>query len=239
MSDGPEARDRLDRWRRETGLVDVDPDLLQQAFVHRSYTHERGGEPDNERLEFLGDAVLGLVVCEELYRRHPDWREGELTRRKALLVSRRTMAGLAARLGLGPLLQLGRGEEETGGRQRPSVLGNALEALIGCLYLHGGYERAKRFILAVWEGELEALKGAAADPKSALQEKTQALWRQRPVYTVLREEGPDHAKRFVVRAALDGRVLGEGSGTTKKEAEQAAARQALERLALHAEPHLY
>lgn len=238
MSEDPERADLLDQWRRETGLTDVGLEALRQAFTHRSYAHERGGGSDNERLEFLGDAVLGLVICEELYRRHPDWREGELTRRKALLVSRRTMAGLASVLGLGPLLQLGHGEEETGGRERPSVLGNALEALIGCLYLQGGYERAKRFILTIWRDELEALKGAAADAKSALQEKTQALWRQRPIYTVLREDGPDHAKHFVVRAALEGRVLGEGSGTTKKEAEQAAARQALERLTLHAKRHL-
>lgn len=231
MSTGREAVDRLEEWRRRAGLAGVDLQLLRQAFVHRSYAHERGLGPDNERLEFLGDAVLGLVVSEHLYRENPCWREGELTRRKSALVSRRILSEIAARLGMGPLLQLGHGEEATGGRERASVLGNALEALIACLYLGVGYERARDFILSVWQPELSALgEPGGPDAKSALQEETQALCRQRPCYLLAAAEGPDHAKRFVVRVTLEGVELGEGAGATKKEAEQAAARQALERL---------
>jgi ribonuclease-3 len=209
----------------------VETTLLRQAFVHRSYAHERGEGPDNERLEFLGDAVLGLVIGEELFRRHPDWNEGELSRAKAALISRCTLAAIAARLGVGPLLHLGRGEEATGGRSRASVLGNALEAVVGCLYLDGGYERAETFVRRVWEPELEAREAARrADAKTELQERAQALVRRRPAYVLVRAEGPDHAKRFVVQAVLEGQAIGEGSGATKKEAEQTAAREALSRL---------
>lgn len=223
----------LKEWQASAGVADVDPALLRQAFVHRSYAHERGQGPDNERLEFLGDAVLGLVICEHLYHQHPDWREGDLTRRKSSLVSRRTMAGIASRLGIGRQLQLGHGEETSGGRERASVLGNALEALIGCLYLSGGYRRAKDFILKTWGPELSAEGGqkGATDAKSALQEATQALCRRRPDYRLVAAEGPDHAKHFVVRVVLADTVLGEGRGATKKEAEQMAAREALARLA--------
>lgn len=225
-------------WQERLGLADLDSELVRQAFVHRSYAYEHGEVPDNERLEFLGDAVVGLVICEHLYARYPAWREGELTRRKSSLVSRHTLASIAARLDLGPLLALGRGEEATGGRERASVLGNALEALIGCLYLQQGYAAVKRFILRIWEPELQALQSPQADAKSALQERIQAALRRRPEYVVLSEQGPDHAKRFTVRATLDGRVLGEGTGATKKEAEQRAAREALKR-AFPGEPEWY
>lgn len=230
MSTAAEPAREFSEWQQRVGLADVDPDLLRQAFVHRSYAHERGEGRDNERLEFLGDAVLGLVICEHLYLRRPDWQEGELTRRKSALVSRRTLAGIAARLGMGPLLQLGHGEEATGGRERASVLGNALEAVIACLYLAGGYGRAKEFILAGWRPEVGALGENAPDAKSALQEETQARFRQRPSYELVAAEGPDHARRFRVQVTLGGAVLGEGAGATKKEAEQVAARGALERL---------
>ncbi|MGE5552370.1 MAG: ribonuclease III [Betaproteobacteria bacterium] len=221
----------LREWQRRVGLDGVDPELLRQAFVHRSYAHEHGEGPDNERLEFLGDSVLGLVVGEQLYRQYPHWSEGELTRHKALLVSRRTLAAIASRLGIGPLLQLGHGEEVTGGRSRASVLGNALEAVIGCLYLSGGYERAAAFVQQVWKPEFAAAEAAgAADAKSALQEQTQALYRKLPSYVLVKAEGPDHAKQFLVRVTLEGVALGEGFGATKKEAERAAAREALHRL---------
>lgn len=232
MSSGGQAGNGIREWQARVGLADVDPELLRQAFVHRSYAHERGEGPDNERLEFLGDAALGLIICEYLYERHPDWREGQLTKQKSALVSRRTMAAIAARLGLGAQLWLGHGEEATGGRERASVLGNALEALIGCLYLSGGYARAKEFVLAAWRPELAAKEGerGVGDAKSALQERTQALCRQRPAYRLVAAEGPDHARRFSVQVVLGQAVLGEGSGATKKEAEQMAARQALQRL---------
>lgn len=231
MSAEREPSERLEDWRRRAGLAGVDLQSLRQAFVHRSYAHERGLGPDNERLEFLGDAVLGLVITEHLFRQNPTWHEGELTRRKSALVSRRTLAGIAARLELGQFLKLGHGEEATGGRQRASVLGNALEAVIACLYLDGGYQRAADFILTTWEPELAALgQNGTPDAKSALQEETQALCRQLPCYLLTAAEGPDHAKRFVVRVTLDGLELGEGSGATKKEAEQVAAEQALDRL---------
>ncbi|MDI6870320.1 MAG: ribonuclease III [Bacillota bacterium] len=231
MSRATGPPDALREWQQKVGLSDVEPGLLRQAFVHRSYAHELDEGPDNERLEFLGDAVLGLVISEQLYRRHPECREGELTRRKAFLVSRRTLAAIAARLEIGPLLQLGHGEEATGGRERASVLGNALEALIGCLYLHGGYRRAEAFVLQNWQVELEALGArGSTDAKSELQEKTQAWYGQRPTYVLVKAEGPDHAKRFAVQVVLDSLILGEGVGYTKKEAQQTAAREALGRL---------
>jgi ribonuclease-3 len=202
-----------------------------QAFVHRSYVHEHGEGPDNERLEFLGDAVVGLAIGQYLYARFPDLPEGELTRLKSSLVSRRTLSAIGRRLGMGELLLLGRGEEASGGRERLSVVGNALEALVGCVYLEAGLAAAQEFILAAWGPELkEAGRGGGADPKSALQERTQGEWKRRPSYRLVGVEGPDHAHRFVVEVYLGEQLLGRGDGATKKAAEQEAASEALRRL---------
>ncbi len=231
-----------------------------RALTHRSLTQERaaqertqdhaqanGAEDDNERLEFLGDAVLGLVVAEALYAAHPEWREGALTQVRSRLVSRQHMAGVAASIGLGEHLRLSRGEERVGLRQKATVLSNAMEAAIAALYLDGGLEPVRAFVAARVMGETaellaEELRAGAAlgNYKSALQERLQAVHAGAPVYRVRRESGPDHRKRFLVEVrvkAADGDAgkpasgpLARGIGSTKKRAEQDAARRALERL---------
>jgi ribonuclease III len=245
------------------------PELLIHALTHRSQAYElamettgkpdEGERADNERLEFLGDAVLGLVVAEALFLSHPDWQEGELTRMRAQLVSRRHMAEVALAIGLGQHLRLGRGEERSGGRKKAAILANAMEAVIAAMYLDagaalqpdftrvstvaGGLGAVRRFaaehILGSAADALarELLSGAAlGDHKSALQEHLQATHSGVPVYLVESESGPDHRKRFQVEVRLrsaDGEVgeaLASGIGSTKKKAEQEAARRALELL---------
>ena len=239
------------------------PELLAQALTHRSQAYELAMESpgkadseagskidraDNERLEFLGDAVLGLVVAEALYLSHADWTEGELTRLRAQLVSRRNMAVVAQAIGLGDHLLLGKGEERSGGRKKSAILANAMEAVIAAVYLDAGDAGglggalepvrffAQRYILGTAADELarELRSGAAlGDHKSALQEHLQATHAGVPVYRVESESGPDHRKRFQVEVLLrdgDGEVgeaLASGIGSTKKKAEQEAARRAL------------
>jgi|UPI0005521783 ribonuclease-3 len=228
------------------------PDLLTLALTHRSLSYETSPETlqnpstDNEQLEFVGDAVLGLAVAESLYRRFPDSREGELTRLRASLVSRRHLGAVAQRIGLGALLRLGRGEEQSGGRQKPALLANALEAVIAALYLDGGLEVARSFIerciiepsLPALQGALDAgntFSGAIGDHKSALQEYLQAIGSGQPQYVLKAQTGPDHQKLFRVEVRIpDGlggsRPLAESEGTTKKQAQQQAARLGFERL---------
>jgi ribonuclease-3 len=246
------------------------PELLVHALTHRSQAYELamemtgrpddGERADNERLEFLGDAVLGVAVAEALFLSHPDWQEGELTRMRAQLVSRHHMAEVAVAIGLGQHLRLGRGEERSGGRRKAAILANAMEAVIAAMYLDarleqgagGGLAVVRRFadehILGSAADELarELLSGAAlGDHKSALQEHLQATRTGVPVYLVESESGPDHRKRFQVEVRLrstDGEVgdaLASGIGSTKKKAEQEAARRALALLAgqaIHEEP---
>jgi ribonuclease-3 len=242
------------------------PELLVQALTHRSQAYELAmetsrpeesgpdGEPgDNERLEFLGDAVLGLVVAEGLYLSHPDWQEGELTRLRAQLVSRRNLGEVALTIGLGAHLRLGKGEERSGGRRKAAILANAMEAVIAAMFLDaegaGGLEPVRRFarkyILGSAADNLarELLSGAAlGDHKSALQEHLQATHAGVPVYVVESESGPDHRKRFQVELHLRtaggqvGNALASGIGSTKKKAEQEAARRALALLAKQEEP---
>ena len=228
------------------------PDLLERALTHRSLAKEQAArEPaanngmvgDNERLEFLGDAVLGLVVAEALFGVHPDWQEGELTRVRAQLVSRLHMAQVAEAISLGKYLRLSRGEDKSGLRRRTTVLSNTMEAVIGALFLDGGLEPVRAFarlnILAEAAEQLAAeLRSGAAlgNYKSALQELLQAEHAGTPVYRVKNESGPGHRKRFLVELRLKmnagepGKPLARGMGTTKKHAEQDAARRALERL---------
>jgi len=234
------------------------PELLIHALTHRSQAYElameTAGKPedaprgDNERLEFLGDAVLGVVVAEALFQSHPDWQEGELTRIRAQLVSRRHMADVALAIGLGEHLRLGKGEERSGGRKKSAILANAMEAVIAAMYLDAGAAGslepvrrfARRHILGPAEDVLaqELLSGAAlGDHKSALQEHLQAAHAGVPVYLVESESGPDHRKRFHVEVRLRtadgqmGEALASGTGSTKKKAEQEAARHALVLLA--------
>lgn len=224
------------------------PELLVCALTHRSLAREHAlqdGEAvagDNERLEFLGDAVLGLVVAEALFREHPNWSEGELTRVRAQLVSREHMAEVGAGLELGGYLRLSRGEERGGLRHKATILSNAMEAVIAALFLDGGLETVRHFVAARVMGETahllaEELRTGAAlgNFKSALQEHLQAAKAGVPVYRVRSESGPDHRKRFTVEVRLKtagepGKPLARGTGSTKKRAEQDAARRALERL---------
>ena len=215
-----------------------DPSLLEQALCHSSYANERRSRHarSNERLEFLGDSILGLVTAEFLYRQRPDWPEGELTRSRATLVCEKSLHGIALELGLGEHLRLGRGEESGGGRNRPSILADAVEAIIAAVYLDGGMEEASALIRrclldAVREERTETRN---QDYKTVLQELIQHHPERTLTYGLLDEQGPDHAKVFTMEVCVDGRRLGEGTGRSKKEAEQAAAKAALELLSREA-----
>jgi ribonuclease-3 len=218
--------------------VGLDEELLTLALTHRSYAYENGGLPTNERLEFLGDAVLGVVVTERLYRDHPDLPEGQLAKLRASVVNMHALAGVAAGLGpdgLGAHLYLGRGEELTGGRSKTSILADATEALIGAVYLAHGLETARATVHRLFDALLAAapLLGAGLDWKTSLQELTAAADLGVPEYRIA-EEGPDHSKLFTATAVIGGRPLGSGDGRTKKEAEQKAARLAWQALTAEA-----
>jgi len=212
-----------------TGLT---PELLEQALTHRSYAYEHGGLPTNERLEFLGDAVLGLVVTGALYAAHPELPEGQLAKLRAGVVNTRALAGVGRGLGLGRWLRLGKGEDTTGGRDKNSLLADTLEALIGAVYLERGLPGATGVVRRLFDPLMAAAAqdGSGLDWKTSLQELTAAHGHGAPEYAI-EETGPDHAKRFTARAVVGGRVLGEGAGGSKKEAEQIAARQATAALA--------
>jgi ribonuclease-3 len=205
--------------------------LVEQALTHRSALAE-GAETSNERLEFLGDAVLGLIVTERLFTLFPELTEGDLSRARALVVSRRTLAQVAKQLGVEQVLRLSAGEEAQGGRQRSSILADALEALIAAVYLQAGMEEARRFVWRMLGDIIQRAPDAARvhDYKSRLQEKTHALRHETPEYEVISETGADHDKTFRVQVRLGEFVLGTGTGKSKKEAEQAAAREALEKI---------
>lgn len=205
--------------------------LVEQALTHRSALAD-GAAASNERLEFLGDAVLGLIVTEYLYTLFPSCTEGELSRARALVVSRRTLAQVAKQLGVDRVLRLSAGEEAQGGRQRSSILADAVEALIAAVYLQAGIEEARGFVWRVLGDVIRKAPDAsrAHDYKSRLQEKTHALLRQTPEYEVISETGADHDKTFCVQVRLGEVILGTGVGKSKKEAEQAAAREALEKM---------
>jgi ribonuclease-3 len=210
----------------------ADPALLERALTHTSAVHEASSSAaHSEALEFLGDAVLGLVVADLLHRHHPEGDEGSMSRARAYLVAEPSLARRADALGLPALLVLGKGEEKTGGRQKASLWANTYEAVIAALYLDGGLDAAYRFVAAEFAPDLQrARELPVIDAKSALQEALQARGEPLPEYVVLAEEGPSHKRRFRVQCTLRGEPLSEGEGTSKKEAQQAAARQALDRL---------
>lgn len=211
--------------------VGLDGELLERALTHRSYAYEHGGLPTNERLEFLGDSVLGLVVTDSLFRTFPDLAEGHLAKLRAAVVNARTLAVIGRELGVGPALRLGRGEEATGGRDKASILADTVEALIGAVFLEHGIEVATSTVHRLVDRHVEssATLGAALDWKTSLQELTAALGLGVPMYVVT-EDGPDHAKTFEARVALGEELLGFGAGQSKKAAEQAAAATAYEEL---------
>jgi ribonuclease-3 len=212
--------------------IELDAELVELAFTHRSYAYENGGLPTNERLEFLGDAVLGLCVTDSLYRAHPDYTEGQLAKLRASIVNMHALAGVGKRIGLGGLLRLGKGEEQTDGRNKPSLLADAVESLLGAIYYQHGIETARAVILQLFGDLIESAPkvGAGLDWKTSLQELTANLGLGVPSYR-LAEEGPDHAKQFTATVIVGGADRGVGTGRTKKEAEQKAASLAYESLA--------
>jgi ribonuclease-3 len=216
------------------GLPVRDLDLLEQALVHSSWHHEHRGAAlgHNERLEYLGDAVVNLAISGALYARHPDEDEGYLSARRAAIVSTTGLARLAGRIDLGEALMLGEGEAQRSGRRRPSLLASTLEAVAGALYLDLGFEPVRDWLIEVAETELvaEAPIGALKSPKSRLQEYTQRHSGDRPSYRLIGATGPDHERSFRIEVWVDGELLGVGEGPSRRTAETAAAAQALEQL---------
>lgn len=206
--------------------VHLDPELLVLALTHRSFAHEAGGIPTNERLEFLGDTVLGLVVTEALYRRHPDLSEGDLARMRAATVSQRALAAVARTLGLGKYVLLGKGEIRTRGFEKDSILSDTVEALIGATYLSHGLEVSRALVHRLVDSTLDVAAGLGAglDWKTSLQEASAERGLGSPEY-IATFEGPEHARVFHSTVVIDGVTYGSGSGSAKKHAEQGAAEQ--------------
>jgi ribonuclease-3 len=223
----PELAERL-------GLAFRDPTLLERALVHGSWLHEHpeAAAGHNERLEFLGDAVISLVISEALHSRRPDDDEGVLSARRAAIVSTTGLARLARRMSLGDYLLLGEGEEQRGGRHRPALLASALEAVAAAVFLDGGWAAARTWLadLAGPELRAEAAPGLLKSPKSRLQELTQRRSGERPEYRLVEVSGPDHQRRFLVEVAVGGRIVGAGAGGSRRSAETAAAAAALDEL---------
>lgn len=210
-----------------------DPKVIEQAFVHRSYLNEnKGFAESNERLEFLGDAILSFVVAFYLFKRFPQATEGELTNYRASLVSRKFLGNVGNELELGDYLYLAKGEEEAGGRNNLTVLSNTYEAFIGAFYLDQGIQNTTELIDKQVLGAIDDIisNKLYKDNKSELQEKAQSQFRKPPIYKVLNEEGPEHAKIFTVGVSVNGTVLGTGQGKSKQQAEQEAAKEALKKL---------
>jgi ribonuclease-3 len=216
------------------GLEFQDLSLLETALTHSSYLNENPtfSFESNERMEFLGDAVIGMIVARELYEHCPDISEGELTQRRSHVVRSASLARAAQDLDLGRCLRMGRGEEAAGGRERRSNLEAALEALVGAVFLDGGYEAARALVLRILRERINEVvrQGIPRDVKGRLQELTQARGHGQPRYTLLEASGPDHAPTFTVAVEVNGEVYGRGTGNSKGKAEQAAAREALGKL---------
>lgn len=232
MTKDAEREEQLRALSYRLGLDMQDWSLLDRALTHASiFSETQGPMRDYESLEFLGDAVLGLAVAHYLYEHVPDRTPGEYSRMRAGVVNRRTLARIAMELDIGPFVRLGRGEETSGGRQRVSLLADCLEALIGAVYLDRGWDAARAFVARSVQEELhrEVTSDKIWDFKSRLQNHCQALHIALPTFVVVRSEGPDHRKQFEVEVFVRGEAVGRGRGTTKKEAEQNAARVALER----------
>jgi ribonuclease III len=216
------------------GYVFKDKGLLEEAITHKSYYHENRetAHSNNERLEFLGDAVLGLFVVEYLFLHEKQYSESVLAKVKSYLVSEMVLADIAASICLGKYLLLGKGEEATGGRDKKSILANALESVIGAAYLDSGYENTKYILMKFFKDRIESAiqSGEFFDYKTELQEKTQLLYGTLPEYRVIREQGEEHKRIFTVAVYLHGEKLGTASGNRKKEAEALAAKKALEKI---------
>lgn len=230
--------DAIRRFEKSTGISFHDKTLLQRALTHRSYVNESRVflQADNERLEFLGDAVIDFVIGEHLYHRFPEMREGNLTNLRAALVREETLAEFAREIDLGNFIQLGRGEADSGGRERPATLCAVFEAVVGALFLDQGVNAVKLLMFPLVEPVLPDLveTAAAKDAKSRLQEWSQSEFRETPRYHTVAQSGPDHDKTFTVRVFIGESAWGEGNGHSKQQASQAAAAQALEHIDHHA-----
>jgi len=223
---------RLEALEKKLKLKFINPQLLAQALVHRSYLNEAQQKTgSNERLEFLGDAILSFVISDWLFQKFPHYPEGELTNLRSNIVRTSALAQIARELELGDYLLLSKGEKELGGNQNPSLLADTLEAVIGAIYLDQGVDQVRRFIREKFSSLVTKItqKGEFKDAKSLLQEKLQAEFKQTPIYKTLDEEGPDHNKIFTVGVYLQRKLLAQGKGKSKQEAEEAAAKAALER----------
>lgn len=219
----------LDCLQAELGYRFKDPALLVRSLTHVSYERQKT-EGHNEVLEFLGDAVLDLAVSDLLIRRNPDKPEGMLSKMRAGLVNSDVLAEKATALKLGPLLRIGKGEELSGGRNKPSILAGAFEALLGAIYHDGGYQPARRAVERYFSADVTANTLGQQDYKTRLQEISQMLYRLTPAYRIVSEAGPDHEKFFTTEISIDGKVLGKGAGPSKKKSEQEAAKKALQKL---------
>ena len=225
-----------EEWQKladDLGVPEIDTSLLRQALAHTSFVREAQQDAmhSNQRLEFLGDVVLDLIVAEHLYDHYPELTEGQLTKTKAQVVREQSLARVAEQLGLGECLLLGRGEEESGGRQKSSLLADALEAVIGAIHHSLGLEAARQFVLQKFSTVLEDVRSEsplAYDHKSRLQELLQAYTKHTPEYVTIAAEGPPHDRTFTAQVQFNDLVLGHGSGHSKQSAEEAAARQALD-----------
>jgi len=219
--------------QEKLGYSFVDVSLLEAALTHSSYANEnkKSGAVSNERLEFLGDSVLGMTVAALIYKSKPDLPEGRMTRLRAELVCEKSLAALAVKFGLGDCILLGRGEEKGGGRGRPSILADCVEAILAAIYLDGGFEPVSRIIREHLASGVNWNEPESTDYKTALQEIIQEKPGHTLSYHVTREDGPDHLKSFTVEVRRNGAFIAEGEGKSKKEAEQAAARAALQELA--------
>jgi ribonuclease-3 len=227
-----------DDLREALGSPVLDAELLDLALTHRSFAYEHGGLPTNERLEFLGDSVLGIVVTDTLFRAHPDLSEGRLAKLRAAVVNARALAEVARAIGLGAHIKLGRGEEATGGRNKSSILSDTVEALIGAVYLSGGFEASDAVVHLLFDPLMDnaARLGAGLDWKTSLQELSAGHSLGVPEYLIA-EEGPDHEKTFTAQVRVGDQLYGHGTGHSKKEAEQQAAETAyLAIVVSHGEP---
>jgi len=228
VTTGPE-KDTLDGLESRISYQFTDRELLAEAVTHPSRAGETNAS-SNQRLEFLGDAVLDLMLAQELLLQHPSWDEGRLSRSRASLVSGRALASLAAELSLGDWVRLGRGESTADGSIAPSILANAYEALMGAVFLDGGYDAARQVVAAHFAGRLDEVISSDRDSKTALQELTQKNYAELPTYETIKVSGPDHARVYEVEVFVQARSMANGSGRSRRAAEQEAAENALERL---------
>ena len=207
--------------------------ILNRSLTHRSFINEINDQiNDNERLEYLGDTVLALVVNEYLFKHFEEYKEGSLAKIKSAVVSENTLAKVAGRLNLGTFILMGKGEEQNGGRDRSSILANTLEAVIGAMYLDSGLKVTRKFVLQLLKGEIELIDNLTylRDPKTTLQEFVQKKFKERPVYEVIEERGPDHKKEFIIKLMVCGKEVTKGIGSSKRKAEMEAATTALKKI---------